>query len=204
MRLCTIAVFVLSLLAIPAVAAPQNPELAAHVGENESGTARSEALAITTLDIGVAIDGDVARTTVTTSFANSSGSPLEGNFVFDLPQGSVVTGYALDVGGKMIDGVLVGRRQARLVYEQRVRRGVDPGLAEVTRSGAFMTRVFPILPGSGRTVRLTFDTPVEREISIPLRTEKDIGRVRIHVAGGAMPRFEGAVWKSDGDGVTAT
>lgn len=109
-----------------AAAAPQNPELSAHVGENEDGTSRSEALSISRLDVDVAIDGDVAHSVVTASFANSQAAALEGNFVFDMPPGSVVTGYALDIGGKMVDGVLVGRRQATVVYEQRVRRGIDP------------------------------------------------------------------------------
>ena len=46
---------------------------------------------------------------------------LEGDFTLEMPAGSVVTGYALDIGGQMVDGVLVDQRQARIAYEARVR-----------------------------------------------------------------------------------
>ena len=74
--------------------------------------------------------------------------------------GSVVTGYALDVGDQMIAGVLLDRPQAEAVYEARVRAGVDPGLAQVDEDEVFTTRVFPIPARGGRTVRLTFATPL--------------------------------------------
>src|SRR6185312_9141056 len=122
------------------------------------------------------------RSTLIASFANSGTQALEGNFAFDLPPGSVVDSYGLDVNGTIVDGVLAAKRQAKLVYEQRVRRGVDPGLAEVTRSGAFTTRVFPIFPAKGRTIKLSFVTPLEpdRPFTIPLVTETEVGEAHIH------------------------
>ena len=177
------ALIALSAAAAPACAAPQNPELAAHARENEDATSRSAALAMASLDIDVDITGDTAETTVTAQFLNAGNRLLEGQFAFDLPPGSAVTGYALDVGGRMIDGVLVGQRRARVTYEASVRRGIDPGLAEVTREGAFTTRVYPILASGTRTVRLRFVTPLDREkpLAIPLVVEKPIGAVSIRV-----------------------
>ena len=55
----------------------------------------------------VAIVGDTAHTTVTAHFLNASPQALEGNFVFDMPPGSVVTGYALaDIPGALASGKL--------------------------------------------------------------------------------------------------
>jgi hypothetical protein len=168
----------------PPQAVHQNPELAAHVGDGDDENQQSKALAITNLDLDVAIEGDTAHTVVTANFANSGGSALEGNFAFDLPAGSVVTGYALDVGDKMVDGVLEGRHHAQAVYTSTARRRVDPGLAEVTRNNAFTTRIFPIMPGKGRTIRFEFATPIDPGASfvLPLATVQPIGKASIHVS----------------------
>lgn len=208
MRRAAIAICLLLPLAAQAA---QNPELAARVGDNDDGSETSKALAISKLTLDVELRGDTARTTLTASFENSGKEVLEGNFVFDLPPGSVVTGYRLDIDGSMVDGVLAARRQAKLVYEQAVRRGIDPGLAEVTRDGAFMTRIFPILPHKGRTVRLEFVTLLEpdRPFAIPLMTEKAAGTVaiRVHAAGAApaltAPDGMALAWTKDKDGATA-
>jgi hypothetical protein len=199
---------VLAFIACTAAAsAADNPELSARLGATE----KAAPLAIGKLDIAVVITGDTAHTVVTAEFLNPSAFVIEGEFVFDLPRHSVVTGYALDVNGKMIDGVLVGERQARLTYEKAVRRGVDPGLGEVTRTGAFKTHVFPILPGKGRTVRLAFDTPIEpgRPFVLPLHTSHAVGALTYHLTspdqGLNLQGPTSAAWaaKRSGSGIVA-
>lgn len=171
LRCARAILFALTVFAVPGFA--DNPELSARMGND----AKAAPLQIGKLDIAIAVVGDTARTTVTAEFHNPSSTAKEGEFVFDLPKHSVVTGYALDINGAMIDGVLVGERQARKTYEAAVRRGIDPGLAEVTRTGAFKTHVFPIFPGRGRTIRMTFDTPIDRSgaFVLPLKTTQPVG-----------------------------
>ena len=125
------------ILTAAAFAAPVNPELLARDYVLNGGKPSEEQLKIGALDIQVRIAGGVAQTTATIRFENPSARPVEGDFTLDLPRGSVVTGYALDVNDQMVDGVLVGERKAKLAYEAQVRRGVDPGIATVTRAGAF-------------------------------------------------------------------
>jgi hypothetical protein len=143
-------------------AAPRNPELMgrAYFGDDEHAQPR-RALRIGRLAVEVDVLGGMARTVVTAHLANPGEEALEGDFVLELPAGSVVTGYALDVEGKMVEGVLEAPRKAKLAYETEVRRGIDPGLAEVTRENAFRTRVFPIREQVGRTVRVAFATPFD-------------------------------------------
>ncbi|MFO1013617.1 MAG: VIT domain-containing protein [Caulobacteraceae bacterium] len=159
---------------------PSSPEL---VARNVGGQNDSRALKLAKFDLNVEVVGGIARTTAEVRFENPTSRPLEGDFTFDLPSGSVVTGYGLDVGGRMIDGVIAPRRQAVLAYEARVRAGVDPGIAEVTRSNAFRTRIFPILPGQGRTVRLSFVTPIDAgaPYRLPLVTPEAIRQLLITV-----------------------
>ena len=64
-----------------------------------------------------------------------------------LPRGSVVTGYALDVGGTLIPGVLLEQPRARNVYQDEVREGHRPrALPRLTGEDRFATRVFPVTP----------------------------------------------------------
>jgi hypothetical protein len=107
-----------------------------------------------------------------------------------MPAGAVVTGYALDVGGRMVDGVLVDQRQARVAYEARVRQQIDPGLAEVERSNLFRTRVFPIFPESGRTVRLRFVSPLDRRDGyvFPFRGTDEIGTFSVAIEATGVTR----------------
>ena len=82
------------------------------------------------------------------TFANPTDRVMEGDLYFPLPQGSTVSGYALDIEGKMVDGVAVEKHKGRQVFEQIVRQGIDPGLIEWTKGNNFKTRVFPI-PAKG-------------------------------------------------------
>jgi len=165
-----------------AAAEPPGPQLIARDYRDADGDRpRAQALQVDRLEIAVKATGALARTTATVRFANPTDAPLEGDFTMDLPAGSVVTGYALDVGGQMVDGVLAPKRQATLAYQARVRGDIDPGLAETTRTGAFRTRVFPIPPREGRTVRLSFVTPLDGDAPyvLPLALP---GRVALSLA----------------------
>jgi hypothetical protein len=177
-RLC------LLLLSLPiasgAFAQGASPSLSARVAGVDSEAAARK-LSIETLDVRVRIRGTIAETTITARFANPGRDNLEGDFTLAMPAGSVVTGYALDIGDRMIEGVLVDQRQGRIAYERLVRGRIDPGLAEVGRDNLFRTRVFPIPPGGGRTIRLRFVTPLDpvRGYVMPFREAGEIGRLTI-------------------------
>ncbi|MBS0254148.1 MAG: hypothetical protein JSS36_02785 [Proteobacteria bacterium] len=146
----------------------RNPQLTAEIN-GVRDPAHAARLRLRRIDIAVKIHGAVAETTVEAAFANPGSSTLEGDFRLALPEGAVVTGYALDVRGAMVDGVLVDRPRAAAIYDARVRRGVDPGVAEIKAGNLFETRVHPILPGSGRRIRLRFVAPVPLAgLSLPL------------------------------------
>lgn len=183
MRLASVLGFVASLLlGAPVLAAPANPELIAReIGVGAE--APTAPLRISRMDLKVRIAGGMAETTATITFANPGPDEVEGDFTMDLPKGSVVTGYALDIEGQLVDGVLVGERQAKLAYEAKVREGIDPGIATVTRSGAFKSRVYPVLPGKGRTIRLTFVTPIRVDAAyvLPLEAQESVGLLTLKV-----------------------
>jgi hypothetical protein len=116
----------------------------------------STPLAISKVDVDVRILGFIAETRMTLVFRNDLNRPLAGDLYFPLPVGATVSGYALDVNGIMVDGVVVDKDKGRQVFEKEARKGVDPGLVEWTRGNHFKTRVFPIPPRGTRTVRVSY------------------------------------------------
>jgi hypothetical protein len=200
-------------LCAPAGAA--NPSLMAHEQGIDDPEKHSEALQIATLDLRVDVVGTIADVTVTAKFSNPGDDDLEGRFTLDLPPGAVVTGYALDVDDTLIDGVLLDPLKARREYEERVRQKIDPGVAEVSRSHRFSTTIYPIASESTRTIRLRFSAPIDLEhgLSLPLMSEKPVGRFAIEVRDSAaasaptltFPEGVGVVeWRSAGSGFVAS
>jgi len=189
----------LTLCMITAAAAAQNADTAP-LDRNPSLTALANGvrderyardIAIRRLDIAVEVRGAVAETSVTTAFSSNATERLQGEFKLQLPADAVITGYALDIEGKMVDGVLVDRAKAQAVYASKVRAKIDPGLAEVSNDNVFSTRIFPITPKNGRTVRVKFVSAAARDgtIRLPLITDAPTEgwSVAIHASGEAAP-----------------
>jgi hypothetical protein len=72
----------------------------------------------------------MARYEVEHVFFNPTEQQLEGTFRFPLPSGSIVTGLALEVDGKLMDGEMPERERAREICEDR-RQYARPGAARV-------------------------------------------------------------------------
>ncbi|AQR74857.1 VIT domain-containing protein [Sphingomonas sp. LM7] len=108
---------------------------------------------------------------------------FEARLALALPADAVVTGYALSVGDAMIPGKLLEQPKARNLYEDEVRAGIDPGLAEVSAGNRFTTRIYPITRTQPRRFRMTFAVPFDpvRGIVVPLSRDAAIGKIRVEV-----------------------
>ncbi len=162
MRLSPVIFSVFALLgALPALAqhlempSPRQPLMVIEVGSDKSLKVGAK-----TVDVDVAIVGRLAETRMTLTFGNPTPRALAGDLYLPLPEHATVSGYALDVDGAMVDGVVVPKDEARRIFEREVRKGVDPGLVEWTKGNVFKTRVFPIPPQGSRTVRVRWVTPL--------------------------------------------
>jgi hypothetical protein len=178
---------IVACLAMTPAAPAANPTLDAHEQGIDDPAKHSKALRLGSLALDVDVVGAIAEFTVTARFENPSAATLEGEFTFQLPDGAAVTGYALDVGERMIDGVLVEPLKAERAYEEKVRQGIDPGVAKVTHANVFSTRVFPIMGKGSRVIRLRFAAPVHPEhgLRFPLETAKPVGRYSVKARGRA-------------------
>ena len=143
-------------------------------------------LSITRADLRVVIDGYLAETTTTLTFSNPNDRVLEGELRFPLPEGATVSGFALDVGGQLVDGVPVEKHEARITYEKELRKGVDPGLMEHVAGNNYRTRIYPIPARGTRTVRVQyvselFDTPDGLNYLLPLQWGQSVGEMNLKV-----------------------
>ncbi len=100
--------------------------------------------------------------TVSTEFTiyNPNHRVFEGELEFPLPEDAVISGYAIDVGGVLVDGSVVEKAKARIAFENEVKKGVDPGLVEQIKGNAYRTRIYPIPADGSRQIRVVYTTPL--------------------------------------------
>jgi Ca-activated chloride channel homolog len=146
----------------------QAPRLMASLEEKETPIQLSK------IDVNVKILGEIAETRTTMTFYNPNERVLEGKLSFPLPEGVVISGYALDIDGIMVDGVAVEKHQARRVFEREERKGIDPGLVELTKGNSFRTRIYPIPAKGSRTVMVRYIS------ELPSASEKGIYRLPLY------------------------
>ncbi|MCL4551892.1 MAG: T9SS type A sorting domain-containing protein [Bacteroidetes bacterium] len=107
-----------------------------------------------------------------TSFPTSS--QLEIVLRFDLPEGSFVTDLWLWIGDKISKGVILDTWTASSIYEGIVNRRRDPAILMKKGPRSYELRVYPLLPGGSRKVRITYLVPNNwstNSVSIPLPLE---------------------------------
>jgi len=112
---------------------------------------------------------------------------VEGTYVFPLPEDAAVSSFDMWVDGKKLEGKLLGRDEARRIYEDIVRRQKDPALLEYVGRGAFQARIFPIPPRGERRIELTYTQVLAQQSGLvhyryPLNTEKFSARPLSEVA----------------------
>lgn len=118
---------------------------------------RSQPARLHDLRIGVKVVGHVATTTWELTVFNPQDRVLEGELVFPLGEGQTVTRFAMDVNGRLREGVVVEKAKGRIAFEEIVRRNVDPGLLEKTAGNSFKARVYPIPAKGYKRVVLAYE-----------------------------------------------
>lgn len=147
---------------------------------------RSKPLQISEVKTQVRIRGHIAETRMTMTFFNPQSRNMAGDLFFPLPEGATISGYALDIEGEMVDGVVVPQDKARRIFEIETRKGVDPGLVEWVKGNNFKTRVFPIPPNGTRTVMVRYVTTLVREgkaqnYHLPLNFRDKVGKFSLKI-----------------------
>jgi len=134
--------------------------------------------------------GNLATTTATYTFYNPSNRILEGKLTFPLPEGVSVSGYALDINGKLRNAVPVPKERAKEVFESIERRNVDPGIIEKVEGNNFRTRIYPIPQNGSRTIQITYHQELKNNNS-------DYQYFLSFANATTIPKFNLKVWISE-------
>lgn len=131
--------------------------------------ASDSSVTLQSLKIDIKVAGNIATTSMEMTFHNSSQRILEGSLTFPLPQGVTVSGYALDINGKLREAVPVEKEKATQVFESIERRRVDPGLLEKVAGNNFRTRIYPLPADGNRIVKISYDEILQPSSATTLR-----------------------------------
>ncbi|WP_456313867.1 VIT domain-containing protein [Pseudomonas shirazensis] len=109
--------------------------------------------------------GNLATTTAIYTFYNEGNRILEGKLTIPLPEGVSISGYALDINGKLRDAVPVPKERAKEVFESLEKRNIDPGIIEKVAGNNFRTRIYPIPAKGSRTIKITYHQELKNSAS---------------------------------------
>jgi len=152
----------------PAAAPAAAQQMANWIGAAESGvlvlqprdgTPITAGLTLETR-VDISISGLLARASVSQRFLNPGPDWAEGVYVFPLPHDAAVDHMRLRVDGRVIEGQIRERQEARAIYERAKREGRRSGLVQQERPNVFMTSVANIPPGSEIEVEVEYQQSV--------------------------------------------
>src|SRR5258708_36156863 len=103
------------------------------------------------MSIAIVIDNGNAKVKVQQIFANHTGSPIEGNYVFAPPGRALISDFAVWDDTTRITGVILERRRAEEIYNDIRMQSLDPVLLqlgqrdadEARRTSVFSARAVP-------------------------------------------------------------
>jgi Ca-activated chloride channel family protein len=137
--------------------------------------------------VNVTIDNQVATTRIDQVFRNDSPWSLEGTYIFPLPENAAISEFAMWVNGEKVEGQLYTKEEARRIYDNIVRRRLDPALLEYVGRDLFQASIFPIDSGDTRRIEIEYTEllPVDNGLVryvYPLSTERFSGKPLENVA----------------------
>jgi Ca-activated chloride channel family protein len=136
------------------------------------------------MSIRIVIDGGMARVNIRQIYGSHTGAITEGQYVFALPEGAMISDFAVWDGITRIPGVILERKRAGEIYEQAKSQVIDPGLlqmgereaGEAARSNVFSAKIVPIPAFGTKRMELEYYQPVrvenfQSQFAVPLRPD---------------------------------
>ncbi len=111
-------------------------------------------------DVQITVTGVIARAIVKQEFSNPGKEWAEGIYVFPLPETAAVDHLHLRIGGRIIEGQIKERGEAKKVYGQAKQEGKHASLVEQERPNVFTTSVTNIAPHDRITIEIEYQETV--------------------------------------------
>ncbi|MBS1714262.1 MAG: hypothetical protein JST30_07980 [Armatimonadetes bacterium] len=126
------------------------------------------------LDLRATLNGPVATTVLNMTYFNPAHAQTEADFVFTVPEGSVVIGFAYWYKRERVVARIVDKERAAQIYSaiKTVRR--DPALVELIGKRTFRARIFPVEQRSDLKIEMTVVcTARDGSFTLPVKVAKD-------------------------------
>jgi tetratricopeptide (TPR) repeat protein len=98
----------------------------------------------------------LAETEVDQTFGNPGGREVEGWYWFTVPERAVVTSFAVETDGALIEGEVIEKREAAAQYARAVKSAHEPALLEWIDGRSYRARIFPVPASGSRRVVLRY------------------------------------------------
>ena len=108
----------------------------------------------------VQIQDQLAVVHIDETFFNDNPQVMEGIYFLELPEGSKLIDMALWINGERVEQEIKRREDAVEIFEEIVRRSIDPLLAEEIADNVFRLRLFPLPPNDVRRIEITYMQPL--------------------------------------------
>ena len=128
----------------------------------QSPAGRQQAMLMNS-DVEFDISGLVARVNVKQHFKNDSDQWVEGVYVFPLPEDAAVDRLRMQVGERVIQGVIKEKQKAKKIYQQAKAAGKRTALVEQERPNLFTSSVANIAPHETIIVEITYQQTLRYE-----------------------------------------
>jgi Ca-activated chloride channel family protein len=112
---------------------------------------------LTAVNVDVKIREQVATTSMELMLRNPHGGPLEAELVIPVPDGCTIRGVQFDGTGPEPTAKILPRDEARRIYDEIVRRRIDPALVEFAGYNLIRTSAFPIPANTTQKLTVIFE-----------------------------------------------
>ncbi len=127
---------------------------------------RPEYLEVEYHHVDVSIDNQFTETKIDQIFHNPNYWDIEGTYLFPLPEGASIQKFSMYVDDEELQGEILEADEAREIYEDLVRKLIDPGLLEYVDRNTFKARVYPIEGNSDKRVKMDYSEVISCESGI--------------------------------------
>jgi len=111
-------------------------------------------------DVAMDITAMTARVRLTQTFRNQGQDWVEGIYVFPLPENAAVDHMRMQIGERVIEGLIKERQQAKRIYEKARASGRKAALIEQERPNMFTNSVANIGPGETIKITIEYQQPI--------------------------------------------
>lgn len=116
------------------------------------------------LDVRARLSGPLALVEVVQTFGNTFSVPMEATYIFSLPAGAAVHRFRMRLAGRLVEGAVKERKEARQEYDRGLRQGHRAALLEQERDNVFTVQLGNIPPGEELTIELSYASRMERNL----------------------------------------